>query len=1498
MLRGLFKKSPSGFDKREIGRLQKTVERINALEPAFEALDSAGLRAKTEEFLQRLEGGETLDDVLVEAFAAVREAAKRTIGIRHYDVQLIGGMILHRGDIVEMKTGEGKTLVATLPLYLNALTGKGVHLVTVNDYLARRDGGWMGQIFNALGMSVGLIIPQFSGLYDYDYVDPASHLGDERLVHWRPVPRQEAYQADVTYGTSNEFGFDYLRDNTARDLEACVQRKLHFAIIDEVDNILIDEARTPLIISGPVGLRAGKYELFDAVVKNLRRNTAAEDQPPNGDFDLDEKTLSISLTERGIARVEEELRRVREIHEDESVYDPQYFELVHYLENALKARHVFSRDKDYVVTRDQEVVLVDSRTGRLMPGRRYSEGLHQAIEAKEGVRIRSETVTIATITIQKYFRLYEKLAGMTGTAATEKEEFRQIYNLDVVNLPTNIAYRGQFGDLTPQTPHLGGVRNVVEYVGIEPRYDNTSVLAYQEPEGDGPAYFERLDLPDVIYQNEDAKLQAVVSEIQSMTAKNRPVLVGTTSVENSERLHRLLEKARIKHSVLNAKRHTEEALVVAQAGQLGAVTVATSMAGRGTDIVLGGNPEGLAADYVSKQCFDRNELSQLVRLVVGDKLQEAEQLVQGAGADRLGPDALAWVKEVHHQFDDRAKRVESRGMLAAIVPEVVQTFGAASDMSDWEYAEAIKGMVTYIRQGRFRTAREQAEKLGLSSQQVDWIIKWIADYYGYDRRPVDFLIDELFNRHYNARMALVRAMLDGDLGQARQIVAETAALSDALIGGIQSIQDRLEEDRRQIWELGGLHVIGTERYEARRIDDQLRGRSARQGDPGTSRFYLSLDDELMRRFARDRVANLMERFQWPDDIPLEAKILTRTVESAQQQIEGYYFDMRKHLLEYDEVVSRQRELIYAERREILTGGHADLGEKIRDYFEQEMVRLADQFLSDPEAWMALEIQTVITEYSNPELDEGSVNVMAVMRRLRGLLPVLDPRDEKYGATPEAEALRDRLAQVEEVETLQGELEELAGQMVAQQYHVRLFVRSVAALMPLKFPLPNFVEGGKQRSQWEKTKERYAAQQEGLGFLTTTLVSLDIPAAVDESEAHYRASLTGFLDALLGDVDLDLRREYERRMEAAIEQSFDRLRDLTVKSPSKGERDRQLGAVGNLLSGNIEDGLVTLVEALPQEQVVPTLMVYYDRVLEQWEDYIAHRAMRGFLEQFSVSASREDERWLRGPAQIEQELAQEIDAWLSSKVKTENLLLTEQWQSIKRAYRSDLLGEASEGSLAGYEGAFANWLAGEIVRIWRAKGSALPDGTREALGEHLSAFLSSARERLAGLELEEFFRWLVLARLDNEWIQYLEALDDLRQGIGLQAYAQRSPQVEFRRQAFEMFDRLREEVQRQIVQGFFRELPNYHSFVQRQREQLRVRDLAAKGHQVVTTSGGRVRRESDIKVGRNDPCWCGSGKKYKHCHMQSDLGQSRDQDRTSSAPKASSGSRRRKGKRRK
>ncbi|TAK26108.1 MAG: preprotein translocase subunit SecA [Chloroflexota bacterium] len=681
--------------EREVARLKPRVDQINRLEDEFRAFDDDELRELTGELKSRLANGETLDDVLPEAFAAVREAARRTIGLRHHDVQLIAGIVLHQGTIAEMRTGEGKTLVATLPLYLNALTGRGAHLVTPNDYLSRVGGGWNGPIYRALGVSVGVIAHEFAGVFDPEFLDPRPH-GDPRLDHWRPVSRPEAYRADITYGTNNEFGFDYLRDNMVWDLAQRAQQPLHYAIVDEVDNILIDEARTPLIISGQGDPSTDRYAQLARLVPRLRAEV---------DFKIDLKHRAATLTEDGIARMEQALGL-------ENLYSPENFEVTHYLEQALKAQFIFERDRDYVLVlngqvldRGQtniqaEVVIVDEFTGRLMFGRRYSEGLHQAIEAKERVEVQRESLTLATITFQNYFRMYEKLAGMTGTAATEKEEFQKIYELDVVTIPT----------------HLPMVRD---------------------------------DFPDQVFKNEDAKFRAVMAEIDAMHAEGRPVLVGTVSIEKSEKLAGLLKKAGIPHQVLNAKFHEQEALIIAQAGRPGAVTIATNMAGRGVDILLGGNPSGLFATEAQRRNVD----------------------------PETDPDGAA----------------------------------------------------------RLRTEFE----------------------------------------------ATVLA------------------------------------DRERVRELGGLHIVGTERHEARRIDNQLRGRAGRQGDPGSSRFFVSLEDDLMKRFGGANIAGIMDRLGLEDDIPIEHGLVNKSIENAQTKVEGYNFDIRKHVVQYDDVMNKQREIIYGERDKVL-----------------------------------------------------------------------------------------------------------------------------------------------------------------------------------------------------------------------------------------------------------------------------------------------------------------------------------------------------------------------------------------------------------------------------------------------------------------------------------------------------------------------------------------------------------------------------------------------------
>jgi preprotein translocase subunit SecA len=664
---------------RDLKRLRPLVNRINSLEPEYEQLSDGELRAKTDEFRARLDDGEDLDDLLPEAFAAVREASKRTIGLRHFDVQLIGGIVLHQGKIAEMRTGEGKTLVATLPSYLNALTGRGVHVVTVNDYLAQRDRDWMGKIHEFLGLTVGVILTtQMSG-------------GPERKA---------AYQADITYGTNNEFGFDYLRDNMVADLALCVQRDLHYAIVDEVDNILIDEARTPLIISAPAEESTEMYQRFAQLVPLLR----AEE-----DYVIDERQRVATLTEAGIAKMER-LLGLKNLY-------AEGFQLVRYMENALKAQVLFKRDKDYMV-QNGEVIIVDEFTGRLMIGRRYSEGLHQAIEAKERVEVQRENRTLATITFQNYFRLYEKLAGMTGTALTEAEEFAKIYKLDVVAIPTH-------------KPMI------------------------------------RTDLPDFIYKTEKAKFNAVVAEIEECHSRGQPVLVGTTSVELSEYLSDLLARQGIEHNVLNAKYHEKEAAIIAQAGRSGAVTIATNMAGRGTDILLGGNPAGFIDQILRERNIDRE-------------------------------------------------------------------FATSEDIQD-ALAEATR---------------------------------------------------------------------------------------------------RCDEDHQRVVAAGGLHIIGTQRHDARRIDNQLRGRSGRQGDPGSSRFYLSLEDELMRRFASDKVSWLMDRVGLEEHVPIESKMVSKFIEQAQTKVEGYNFDIRKNVVEYDDVIAKQREVIYADRRRVLE--EEDLHDRIIGMIEDEV----------------------------------------------------------------------------------------------------------------------------------------------------------------------------------------------------------------------------------------------------------------------------------------------------------------------------------------------------------------------------------------------------------------------------------------------------------------------------------------------------------------------------------------------------------------------------------
>ena len=774
---GIFRKIFKSYSEKEVKRVMPIVDKINGLEEEISKLTDEQLKNKTNEFKEQLEEGKTLDDILPEAFAVVREASKRVLGMRHFDVQLIGGIILHQGRIAEMKTGEGKTLVATLPVYLNALTGKGVHVITVNDYLAKRDSEWMGKLYKFLGLSVGLVI---AGM--------------------EPKQKQEAYACDITYGTNNEFGFDYLRDNMVIYKNQLVQRGLNYAIVDEIDSILIDEARTPLIISGRANQSSDLYKKANDFVKRLTPKVIIEEDVKDEnqaednekyDYIVDLKAKSASLTQKGIKKAEEEFRL-------ENFNDIENSTLVHHVNQALRAHGVMKRDIDYIV-KDGEVLIVDEFTGRIMYGRRYNNGLHQAIEAKEGVKIADESKTLATITFQNYFRMYDKLSGMTGTAMTEEAEFEEIYNLDVVAIPTNKPM----------------IRN---------------------------------DQNDVIYKNEKAKFNAIVQSIKESHEKGQPVLVGTVSIEKSEKLSRILKKEGIKHEVLNAKFHEKEAEIIAQAGKFGAVTIATNMAGRGTDIMLGGNSE-----FLAKQEMKKNKV----------------------------PENLIEESNTYYETDEQ---------------DILR-------------------------------AREEFQKLE------------------------------------------------------------------------KKYEEEIKEEKEKVIAAGGLKIIGTERHESRRIDNQLRGRSGRQGDPGESKFYIGLDDDLMKIFGGDMITKVYNTIGMDENVPIENKLISNAVESAQKKVEGRNFSIRKNVLKYDDVMNAQREIIYKQRREVLDG------ENLKDNILNMIKTLAEEvvltyFSSEEE----VSIEALDTDIRNTFgiemvdfIKENSKNSNVIIAKLQELaLAKYDEKEQDIG----------------------------------------------------------------------------------------------------------------------------------------------------------------------------------------------------------------------------------------------------------------------------------------------------------------------------------------------------------------------------------------------------------------------------------------------------------------------------------------------------------------------
>ncbi|MDQ5852682.1 MAG: SEC-C metal-binding domain-containing protein [Chloroflexota bacterium] len=1412
---------------RVLSDLEAVVEEVNAFEPEIEPLSNDQLRAKTDSFRRRLHEGETLDDILPEAFAVVREAARRTIGQRHFDVQLIGGMVLHQGKIAEMRTGEGKTLVATLPLYLNALEGKGCHLVTVNDYLVRVGAGWMGPIYHLLGVSVAYIAHDQSAIYDPDYLDPKANLVDQRLVHWRPITRREAYEADITYGTNNEFGFDYLRDNIATRFDAMVQRPLNYAIIDEVDNILIDEARTPLIISGPARQPGEEYRYFAGLVRGLRgieerewsamkkefdnsgdsaRRAELQRQMDAADYVIDLKHRAISLTDTGTLKIERKVKEQGRIPEEATLYDPEHADLAHYLDNAVKAEYLFKRDKEYIVV-NGEVVIVDEQTGRTMPGRRWSDGLHEAVEAKEGVTIQQENATLATVTIQNYFRMYNKLAGMTGTALTEAEEFAKIYKLDVV----------------PITTHRPMIRE---------------------------------DRNDQIFRSEEAKYRAVVREVLAAYVRQQPVLAGTASIENSERLasylrpnalrtlavstvlmgaardakklddeirdafaesldhllpqvspatlrsagqalglpvdpfapeilerfadvlevdddERLVAALRngVPHAVLNAKLHEQEAGIVAQAGRPGAITIATNMAGRGTDILLGGNPDALAAQYLEEQGVRREQVKTLARPIVEGNEAAARQALD---KQHLPPLLLDVLKRMRADWDAALSQWEHNPVLYLLqryVPGDADTFGER-----WQF-------VNDVLAGEYGMARDLIQATpGLREEQIAQIAAARSDLEAYRADRAEFLANQLFDRIYAARARLIAAVLHGDDDVATRIVAETPTMDPALIEGVRNIKKGVEEDADFVRSLGGLHITGTERHEARRIDNQLRGRAGRQGDPGSSRFYISLEDELMKRFGPsiERVKGLMGRAGFEDDMPIEFGVISRSIESAQTKVEGYNFDMRKRVVEYDDVMNKQREVIYARRRAILEEGE-----------QQRRIRLlVERYLGGYADWAAGQVEELIMGLSSADMQE-------IRSELSHVLPGSETLD--------LEALRDadepRRAAL---------LVPLIEQAEAERYPLRLLLEDVG----------EFVE-------------------------------LDVDAAWEELRTEDRAAIERYLDerwreGTEGDLEQRIKELFYDEFDALVERYGDGYDQWMAAEIRQAVDDATTQATGFV---NVEGALRRIRQRLPQAATLDAA-----QLAGAGPDVLARQ-----LESL-IPASREEGNHLRLFAHELQAIVPFIpggpDAFLHQFSENLDALFEDLPETERQAAIKDLLGDvnaALQPIFAGHDfnGEQSQRFELAVEEAWMRALQVAGQQGDEALADGLEAMLDRTFDRwrdFIGVELlNRYGRELMLSSIDREWVDYLTAMEDLRQGIGLQGIAQRDPLVAYKTQAFRMFEELLDTIDRTTVRTFFNNLPRYVAQVQQQ--------------QVM----GQAARARELKVGPNEPCPCGSGKKFKKCH---------------------------------
>lgn len=1480
MLKTLYTRLTGDPNEKELHRLKPLVAQINALEPTIQKLSDAQLRAKTDEFRARLDAElaaprararelrqqfdtadtatrraleeelkraekelldaerAALDALLPAAFACVREASVRTIGLRHFDVQLIGGIVLHEGKIAEMKTGEGKTLVATLPLYLNALVGRGAHLVTVNDYLARRDTQWMGPIYHALGLSVAAL--QQGDEKRALMFDPTFEAATREMNFLRTCDRHDAYRADITYGTNSEFGFDYLRDNMAWRLEDRVQRELYYAIVDEVDNILIDEARTPLIISGPAGEASEEYYRLADIVRKL--------SPDH--YTIDQRTRSITLTEAGYDRVEELLGQPLTNPDRPEEVDPQQAKVMHHLEAALKAEYLFKRDKDYIVRKGQ-VIIVDEFTGRLMPGRRWSDGLHQAVEAKEGVPIQPESVTYATITLQNYFRLYKKLAGMTGTAKTEEDELYKVYGLSVVVIPTN-------------KPMI------------------------------------RVDQPDLVYRNEEAKWRAVTIEVAQTYTRGQPLLLGTTSVEQSERLSKRFTAAKLdlfaRAKLLQHIIETRDDLSDKQR------TTLKLMLSRSLD-----EPPENFEDAFSSRLFHAYDLDAVVdaaRKMPVRELLRAKQASgkRGAAPTKLNEKELAALHERDVRF---AARLEERGLrldgARALCDEIVAHPDDLAKIASrfglpLELAVEVYNDLRLSRDELNQVHRALIDSLGdvdavraehrVRAMDLDAIVKRLflrsddvtrlAKKLGVNADPLApenadatreiFGIENLESIAQILREGIPHAVLNakehekeaGIIARAGELHAVTLATNmagrgvDIKLGGelreetlnqlgrilrrhgidpynltFDQIAEALEKipppayeldkehverfqrymfERAKVRELGGLRVIGTERHEARRIDNQLRGRSGRQGDPGSSRFYVSLEDEIMRRMGGK---GLMDRV-WIEDVPIEHDWVTKAIEQAQIKMESYNFDIRKHLLEYDDVLNKQREIIYGQRYRILT--KADLRDDVRSWFEEEIAR-------------------ILADYAK----EGDHSDARLLTYLDALMPGFARAD--YDFWP--------------------------------PYSLALVMRALG-----------------EPTDAQKILD---AAQRALESHRDFLVHVIVPEVVQQFESEYRAKW----DEL---EDLAKNTLTTMRQEAAEQQ-----RALDARTATQIVSQ----VVGMQLSVPAERG-----SEVSERAIVEAVHRAFDaRQVDQIARRVAKRANQSFEFHWEPNGSLNFDALRTDLATaLEEAYTKQANKHLADIAReiSERFKSAEDWQGTRLAFHLFMLSHTRQ---ALFDARTHQRIEVLVPRFpWVHLAATYVPRDREKLREEILEYWNQSLEQLVPLRggveaFNDLLRELMLSVVSMQWVDYLTAIEALREGIGLQAFGQRDPLVEYKRRAFAMFQDLYARIRSQVVTYSFvyqyRGLTRLESAARdreaRQAIAVTTADRRPTSAQVTAerrpptarttadrrpptsqpsaTSGQRstvtMRAPTGQKLGRNDPCWCGSGKKYKNCHMASD-----------------------------